>query len=160
MWIEYVQASKYGNGAMVAEEFKHQMEARGVAVSVHHVRDIRPKELPAADLYLFSSPGRMGRPIGGMRRFLRKVDLAPGTRYALLTTEGAPQPDKDTGKLPTEEQRARHERVRPLMNETLQAKGLSEVTEDAVFVTGMKGPLEEGWQHKVEDFVSRIPVEP
>ncbi|TQJ50648.1 hypothetical protein FBY26_2355 [Phycicoccus sp. SLBN-51] len=155
-----MHASKYGNGAMVAEEFKHQMEARGVAVSVHHVRDIRPKELPAADLYLFSSPGRMGRPIGGMRRFLRKVDLAPGTRYALLTTEGAPQPDKDTGKLPTEEQRARHERVRPLMNETLQAKGLSEVTEDAVFVTGMKGPLEEGWQHKVEDFVSRIPVEP
>jgi flavodoxin len=160
MRIEYVHASKYGNGAMVAEEFKHQMEARGVAVSVHHVRDIRPKELPAADLYLFSSPGRMGRPIGGMRRFLRKVDLAPGTRYALLTTEGAPQPDKDTGKLPTEEQRARHERVRPLMNETLQAKGLSEVAEDAVFVTGMKGPLEEGWQHKVEDFVSRIPVEP
>lgn len=155
-----MHASKYGNGAMVAEEFKHQMEARGVAVSVHHVRDIRPKELPAADLYLFSSPGRMGRPIGGMRRFLRKVDLAPGTRYALLTTEGAPQPDKDTGKLPTEEERARHERVRPLMNETLQAKGLSEVTEDAVFVTGMKGPLEEGWQHKVEDFVSRIPVEP
>lgn len=155
-----MHASKYGNGAMVAEEFKHQMEARGVAVSVHHVRDIRPKELPAADLYLFSSPGRMGRPIGGMRRFLRKVDLAPGTRYALLTTEGAPQPDKDTGKLPTEEERARHERVRPLMNETLQTKGLSEVTEDAVFVTGMKGPLEEGWQHKVEDFVSRIPVEP
>lgn len=155
-----MHASKYGNGAMVAEEFKHQMEARGVAVSVHHVRDIRPKELPAADLYLFSSPGRMGRPIGGMRRFLRKVDLAPGTRYALLTTEGAPQPDKDTGKLPTEEERARHERVRPLMNETLQAKGLSEVAEDAVFVTGMKGPLEEGWQHKVEDFASRIPVEP
>ncbi|WP_091757062.1 hypothetical protein [Pedococcus cremeus] len=160
MRIEYVHASKYGNGAMVAEEFKHQMEARGVAVSVHQVRDIRPKELPAADLYLFSSPGRMGRPIGGMRRFLRKVDLAPGTRYALLTTEGAPQPDKDTGKLPTEEERARHERVRPLMNETLQAKGLSEVAEDAVFVTGTKGPLEEGWQHKVEDFASRIPVEP
>jgi flavodoxin len=160
MRIEYVHASKYGNGAMVAQEFKHQMEARGVAVSVHHIHDVRPKELPAADLYLFSSPGRMGRPIGGMRRFLRKVDLAPGTRYALLTTEGAPQPDKQTGKLPTEEERARFERVRPLMNETLQAKGLSEVAEDAVFVTGMKGPLEEGWQHKVEDFVSRIPVEP
>jgi hypothetical protein len=160
MRIEYVHASKYGNGAMVAEEFKHQMEARGVAVNVHHVRDVRPKELPEADLYLFSSPGRMGRPIGGMRRFLRKVELAPGTRYALLTTEGAPSPDKDTGELPSEEERARHERVRPLMNETLQAKGLSEVAEDAVFVTGMKGPLEEGWQHKVEDFASRIPLEP
>jgi hypothetical protein len=129
-------------------------------VSVHHIRDVRPKELPPADLYLFSSPGRMGRPIGGMRRFLRKVDLAPGTRYALLTTEAAPQPDKKTGRMPTEEEQDRWQRVRPLMNEALQAKGLTEVAEDRVLVTGLKGPLEEGWQHKVEEFVSRIPVQP
>ena len=160
MRIEYVHASKYGNGARVAQEFKHQMEARGVAVTVHHIRDVQPKELPPADLYLFSSPGRMGRPIGGMRRFLKKVDLEPGTKYALLTTEAAPQPDKKTGQLPDEDQLARYQRVRPLMNETLQAKGLSEVAEDKVLVTGLKGPLEEGWQHKVEEFVSRIPVEP
>ncbi len=160
MNIEYVHASKFGNGAQVAQEFKHQMEAKGVAVTVHHIHDIRPQELPKADLYLFSSPGRMGRPIGGMRRFLKKVDLEPGTKYALLTTEGAPQPDKKTGELPTEEERATYEHVRPLMNETLQAKGLSEVAEDRIFVTGMKGPLEEGWQHKVEEFVARIPVGP
>jgi menaquinone-dependent protoporphyrinogen IX oxidase len=160
MRIEYVHASKYGNGAMVAQEFKHQMEGRGVAVTVHHIRDVRPRELPPADLYLFSSPGRMGRPIGGMRRFLRKVDLAPGTRYALLTTEAAPQPDKKTGRMPTEEEQARWQRVRPLMNEALQAKGLAEVDEDRVLVTGLKGPLEDGWQHKVEDFAARIPVGP
>ena len=160
MNIEYVHASKYGNGAQVAQEFKHQMEAKGVSVAVHHIHDIRPQELPKADLYLFSSPGRMGRPLGGMRRFLRKVDLEPGTKYALLTTEGAPRPDKATGELPTEEERAKYEHVRPQMNETLQAKGLSEVAEDKIFVTGLKGPLEEGWQHKVEEFVSRIPVEP
>jgi hypothetical protein len=159
MRIEYVHASKYGNGEMVAQEFKHQMEARGAAVTVHHIRDVRARELPPADLYLFSSPGRMGRPIGGMRRFLRKVDLAPGTRYALLTTEAAPQPDKKTGRMPTPEEQDRWQRVRPLMNEALQAKGLTEVAEDRVLVTGLKGPLEDGWQHKVEDFVSRIPVE-
>jgi menaquinone-dependent protoporphyrinogen IX oxidase len=159
MRIEYVHASKYGNGATVAQEFKNQMEARGVAVTVHHIRDVRPQELPAADLYLFSSPGRMGRPIGGMRRFLKKVDLAPGTRYALLTTEAAPQPDKKTGRMPTEEEQARWQRVRPLMNEALRAKGLDEVAEDKVLVTGLKGPLEEGWQHTVKDFVDRIPVE-
>ena len=27
-----------------------------------------------------------------------------------------------------------------------------------MFVTGLKGPLEEGWQHKVEAFAARIPV--
>ena len=160
MRIEYVHASKYGNGATVAQEFKHQMEARGAAVTVHHIRDVRPQELPPADLYLFSSPGRMGRPIGGMRRFLKKVDLAPGTKYALLTTEAAPQPDKKTGRMPTEEEQARWQRVRPLMNEALQAKGLTEVAEDRVLVTGLKGPLEEDWQHKVEDFAARIPPQP
>jgi flavodoxin len=86
MKIEYFHASKYGNGAMVAEEFKKQMGAKGVAVNVHHIRDARPKEMPPADLYLFSSPGRMGRPIGGMRRFLKKAKLPSGTKYAILTT--------------------------------------------------------------------------
>jgi hypothetical protein len=67
MKIEYVHASKFGNGAMVAEEFKRQMATRGVAVDVHHLREIAPTALPLADLYVFSSPGRMGRPIRGMR---------------------------------------------------------------------------------------------
>ena len=158
MKIEYVHASKFGNGAKVAEEFQRQMAGKGVSVGVHHVREVRPMELPPADLYVFSSPGRMGKPIGSMRRFLRKLTLAAGTRYALLTTEGAPRPDKKTGQLPTEEEVARWEHVRPIMNEILQGKGLVEVTEDKVYVTGMKGPLEDGWQQKVEAFAGRIPV--
>jgi hypothetical protein len=42
------------------------------------------------------------------------------------------------------------------MNELLQAAGLVKVAEDKVLVTGLKGPLEEGWQEKVEAFVARI----
>ena len=161
MKIEYLHASKYGNGVMVAEEFSQQMAARGVTVDVHHIREVRPNELPPADLYLFSSPGRFGKPIGGMRRFLKRVTLAPGTKYAILTTEAAPRPDKKTGRVPTEEEeQARGQRVRPIMNEILQGKGLVELAEDKVRVTGLKGPLEQGWQQKVEDFAARIPVGP
>ncbi len=160
MKIEYFHASKYGNGALVAEEFKKQMAARGITVNVHHVREVKPKEMPPADLYLFSSPGRMGKPIGRARRFLKKVHLPPGTKYAILTTEGAPQPDKKTGKIPTEEEQAKWQRVRPIMNDILEAKGLVKVAEDKILVTGMKGPLEDGWQKKVEAFVSRIPILP
>ncbi len=160
MKIEYFHASKYGNGALVAEEFKKQMAAKGVTVEVHHIRNVRPKEIPPADLYLFSSPGRMGKPIGRMRRFLKKIKLPPGTKYALLTTEGAPQPDKKTGKIPTEEERAKWERVRPIMNEILQEKGLVKVAESNVLVMGIKGPLEDGWQKKVETFASQIPITP
>jgi flavodoxin len=145
MKIEYFHASKYGNGAMVAEEFKKQMAAKGVTVNVHHIRDAKPKEMPPADLYLFSSPGRMGKPIGRMRRFLKKAKLPSGTKYAIL---------------PTEEERAKWQRIIPIMNGILQEKGLVKVAEGKVLVTGLKGPLEEGWQKKVETFASQIPVQP
>lgn len=158
MKIEYFHASKFGNGAMVAEEFRKQMAARGVAVNVHHIREASPKEMPAADLYLFSSPGRMGKPIGSMRRFLKKTRLPSGTKYALLITEAAPQPDKKTGRIPTEEEMARWQRVIPVMNEILQKKDMVKVAEGKIRVTGLKGPLEEGWQKKVEAFAFGIPI--
>src|SRR5215831_21107103 len=126
MKIEYLHASKYGNGAMVAEEFSKQMAARGVTVEVRHIQEARPKELPPADLYLFSAPARFGRPISGMRRFLKKVELSAGTKYAILTTEAAPHPDR-AGRVPSEQELTRWTRVRPMMNEILQRKGLVEV---------------------------------
>ena len=158
MKIEYLHASKFGNGATVAAEFKNLMDAKGVSVDVHHIREVRPTELSPADLYVFSSPGRFGKPIGAVRRFLKKVQLPAGTKYAILTTEAAPRPDKKTGRVPSEEELAKWQRVRPIMNEILQSKGLVNVVEDKVFVTGLKGPLEEGWQQKVAAFVARIPI--
>ncbi len=160
MTIEYFHASKYGNGAMVAEEFKKHMAAREVTVNVHHIRDVRPKEMPHADLYVFSSPGRLGKPIGRVRRFLKKVRLPAGTKYAILTTEGAPRPDKKTGRMPTEEEMAKWQRVIPIMNEILQDMGLVKVAEGKILVTGLKGPLEEGWQKKVGAYASEIPILP
>jgi hypothetical protein len=145
---------------MVAEDFQKEMAAEGVSVSVHHIREVKPNQLPPADLYLFSSPGRMGKPIAGMRRFLKKLKLPAGTRYALLSTELAPQPDKRTGLMPTDEETAKWQRIIPIMNEMLQAKGLVNVAEDKVLVTGLKGPLEAGWQKKVEAFAARIPTSP
>jgi multimeric flavodoxin WrbA len=156
MKIAYYHASKFGNGALVAEEFKKIMAARGVTVSVRHIHDANPKDLPTADLYVFSSPGRFGKPKGNARRFLGKVSLKPGTRYAILTTQAAPKPDPKTGKIPAQEELDRWERVIPIMNELLEAKGLTKVAETAVLVTGLKGPLEEGWQNKVAAFAGQI----
>jgi multimeric flavodoxin WrbA len=157
MRIEYFHDSHYGNGAQVAEEFKNQMASKGVNVNVHHIHEAKPKELPAADLYVFSSPGRIGKPTWGARRFLKKVQLAPGTKYAILTTEGAPRPDKKTGRIPTEEEQAKYQRVRPTMNQILQEKGLIKVAEGKVLVTGLKGPLEDQWQEKVKAYTMLIP---
>jgi len=154
--IEYLHASRFGNGVEVAREFQDRMAAKGVAVAVHHIRDVEPDALAAADLYLFSSPGRYGRPIREMRRFLKDVTLPAGTTYALLTTEMGPKPDKKTGRMPTEEEICRYQHVRAIMNETLQGKGLVELAEEKVYVTAIKGPLEEGWREKVAAFAALI----
>lgn len=156
MKIELYHASKFGNGARVADEFKRIMTAKGVDVNVHHVKDSRPGEIPSADLYVFSSPGRMGKPIKGMRKFLAKLRLQPGSRYAILATEMNPQPDKKTGELPTEEELGRCQKVIPIMSDMLNDKGLCKVVEGRVYVTGIKGPLEDGWQKKVEEFAAAI----
>jgi hypothetical protein len=58
--------------------------------------------------------------------------------------------------MPTEEEICRFQRVRPIMNELLQGKGLVPVAEDKIYVTGIKGPLEDGWREKVEAFAARI----
>jgi menaquinone-dependent protoporphyrinogen IX oxidase len=158
MKIEYLHASKYGNGAMVAEEFSKQMAARGVTVEVHHIREAKPKQLASADLYVFSSPARFGKPVVVMRRFLNKLELPAGTRYALLSTEAAPHPDW-AGQVPSEQELAKWTRVRPVMNEILQRKGLVEVAESTVRVAGVNGPLEEGWQDKVKAFAAHITVQ-
>ena len=156
MKIEYIHGSRYGNGATVAREFERQMACQGVEVGVHHVREVKPKELAPADLYVFSSPGRMGRPIGSMRRFLKGLALPAGTRYAILATGMAPQPDEKTGRMPTDEELGKCERVVPIMHDALESKGLVEVAQDKIFVTGLKGPLEEGWEQKVHVFAARI----
>ena len=157
MIIEYYHASKFGNGVRVAEEFCRLMAAKGVVVNIHHVKKTKPKEIAPADLYVFSAPGRFGKPIGDMQGFLKKAQLAPGTRCAILTTEMLPQPDKKTGKVSIDEGPC--QKVLPVMNELLQAKGLTKVAEQRVYVVGLKGPLEEGWQKKVEAFAQTILVD-
>jgi hypothetical protein len=127
-------------------------------VNVRHVKQAKPGALPPAGLYVFSSPGRMGRPIRRLRRFLERVSLPAGTRYALLTTEMAPRPDPKTGQVPSEEDPAKTQRVRPIMNEILQGKGLVAVAEEWVFVTDIKGPLEDGWEEKVAGFAAGLPI--
>ena len=156
MKIEYLHASKFDNGAVVATEFRKQMAGSGVVVEIHHIRQVRPAELSPADLYLFGSPGRIGKPIRSMRRFLKKVDLPAATRYAILTTEVAPKPDKKTGQMPSEAELAKYQRVRAIMNELLQDKGLLKVAEETVHVTGLKGPLEDGWEKKVQAFAAEV----
>lgn len=90
-----------------------------------------------------------------MRRFLKKASLPPGAKYAILTTEMAPSPDKN-GKMPTPEETAKWQRIRPIMTDLLEAKHLTKVAETSVEIETMRGPLEDHWHHKVEDFANTV----
>lgn len=160
MKIELYHASRYGNGAKVAEEFKRLMTVKGNEVNIHHIKDVNPKSPPHADLYVFGSPTRIGKPIGGMRRFLKKVKLPSGTRYAVFATYGAAKPNKKTGNTLSEAEMERFRHTIPMMDEQLKAKGMVKVAEMKVFIQpeSLKGPLEEGWQVRVEAFVAQIEV--
>jgi flavodoxin len=158
MKVEVYHASKFGNGERVAEEISRLMTTKGNDVNVHHIREMKPRDLPPADLYIFGSPTHFGKAPGGVVRFLKKVELPPGTKYAVFGTFGATRPDKKTGKTPTEEEMEKWRRTIPMMDGPLKEKGLVKVAEIKVFVDPetLKGPLEEGWQKRVETFVARI----
>ena len=61
--------------------------------------------------------------------------------------------------MPTEEEICRFQRVRPIMHERLGARGLVAVDEEKVYVTDIKGPLEDRWRDKVAAFADRLPHE-
>jgi hypothetical protein len=44
--------SKYGNGAMVSQEFKPITSAENNPVNVHHIHDAKPTEMRSADPYV------------------------------------------------------------------------------------------------------------
>lgn len=166
MRIDVYHASKYGNGAKVAGELKHILESRGHQVNVHHIDDANPKELPPADRYVFGAPTRMNKPLGSMKRFLKKAALAPGTRYAVFATHTDAVPDKKTGRMPTpEELKARRMNV-PTLMAILQDKGLVKVADTVFdvdveekkgsFKETMAGRLREGWQERAEEFANAI----
>lgn len=158
MKVELYHASKYGNGARVAEEFKKLMIAKGSEVNVHHIDDASPKELPPADLYVFGSPTHFGKAVGGMVRFIKKAALSSGAKYAVFATCSAARPNKKTGKMPTEEEMAAMCQTIPMLDEHLREKGMTKVAEMKFFVQpeSMKGPLEVGWEDRVAAFVAQI----
>ena len=158
MRIELFHASKFGNGAKVAEELRRLLQAEGHQVEVHHVKKANPKDVPPADIYIFGSPTRFGRPIGSMRRFVKKISLPQGTKYAVFATHADAVPDKKTGKMPTEEEIERHRKTIPELDEALKAKGMVKVADKvfSVSVEAMKGPLKDGWEENAREFADAV----
>ena len=132
--------SKYGNGKKCAEQLQSIIREKGHDVEISSVRDMKPKSLPQASLYIFSSPTHIGKPPGKMKKFLKKMEIEEDAKYALLTTCLDPQT-----------------KALQIMEELLEATGMTKISDGLKLkVTGLKGPLEDGYKQKLTEFAEEI----
>jgi menaquinone-dependent protoporphyrinogen IX oxidase len=134
--------SKYGNGKKCMEYLQNVMSKKGHNVEMFSIHEKEPTSVPSADLYVFSSPTQMGNPAGKMKKFLKKIQITQeGTKYALVTTCMNPPNTKCLQK----------------MEKILSSKELSKVSDGLMIkVTGMKGPLDSGYEEKLDTFADNI----
>ena len=143
MNISIIYESKYGNGKEAMMYLEGLLTKKGYSVQLINIHDIKPKMLPKADLYVFSAPNAFGKIVRSMRKFLEKIEGQPTMRYILVNTCLNPSSNQDKGL----EQ----------MEEILREKNLIKLSEGLKLkVMGMKGPLEPGYQHKLEEFAATI----
>ncbi len=128
MNINIIYESQFGNGKKVVEELAAILEEKGQKVTLFPVAEIKPDELPAAELYIFSSPTRkfmLPRNIGNFVKTF--TPSSEGAKYALMTTYMDP----------------RTIALRK-MDALLKKKGIKKAADDfKIKVLGLKGPLEK-----------------
>jgi flavodoxin len=140
MMICIAYYSKYGNGKEAAEHLRDALAKHGHVVLLNSVENIDPKLLPAVDLYVFSSPTHMGSPAGKMKRFLKKLAVPKGSKYALMTTY-----------------MGGNAKTLLKMEKILEKKGYVKAFDGLELkVEGSKGPLAAGYKTFVENFAQKI----
>lgn len=141
MDICIIYYSKYGNGKKLVEYLGTILADKGHEVKIFSINEIQPPALPSVDLYVFSSPTHIGGPPGKIKKFLKKVESGrEGGKYALITTTM-------DAKGKTLEK----------MENLLSGKGITMISEGiSVIVKGIKGPLEEGYQEKLDTFANTV----
>lgn len=139
--VHILYESKFGNGKKCANYLGNVISEKGHEVNTLSIRDIKQKSLPQSDMYIFSSPTHVGKPPGKVKRFLKKMEVpGEGIKYALMTT----YVDPETKTLEK-------------MDEQIKSKGMTKVGKGIkIQVRGMKGPLEEDYEEKLQAFASEI----
>ena len=144
MNISIIYESKSGNGKQAMMYLENILRKKGFSVQLMSVHEIKPKSLPESDLYIFSAPNRMGKIIRSMRKFLEKIEIKnPISHYILVNTCLDPSSSIDRGL----EQ----------MEGILKEKNISKLSDGLKLkVMTIKGPLESGYEKKLEDLALKI----
>ena len=139
MNVNIIYDSKYGNGEKLCNYIKNVLEERGHDADLYFVRKTKVKKLPKADLYIMSAPTHMGTAPWKVKRYIKKIS-DEGAKYSLITT------------CLDEESKAIEK-----MRNKFSGTDLKEVGDGLkIKVEGMKGPLEDGYKEKVDDYLDEI----
>ena len=133
--------SKFGNGKKLVKHMQTTISKKGHDVEAYSINETKPGFLPNADIYIFNSPTHIGGPPGKMKKFLKKLEInQEEAKYTLMTTSMDP-----------------NAKTLQKMEQLLQSKGMTKATEGVrIKVNGMKGPLEDGYEEKLEEFTKKI----
>ena len=133
--------SKFGNGKKLVKHIQTTISKKGHDVEAYSISETKPDSLPNADIYIFSSPTHIGGPPGKMKKFLKKLEInQEGAKYALMETYMYPK-SKTLQK----------------MEDIIESKGMTKVTDGvSLKVKSVKGPLEDGYEEKLEEFSKKI----
>jgi menaquinone-dependent protoporphyrinogen IX oxidase len=144
MNISIIYESKYGNGKEAMTYLEIILSKKGYSVQLMSVHEVDPHSPPESNLYIFSAPNAFGKIVRSMRKFLDKIEIKNSNiQYILVNTCLDPSSNIDKGL----EQ----------MEEILQTKNISKLSEGLKLkVMAMKGPLEEGYEKKLDEFAQTI----
>lgn len=144
MNITIIYESKYGNGKQAMTYLKDSLMKKGETVQLISIHEIKPHMLPESDLYIFSAPNAFGKIVRSMRKFLEKIEVKNSSaRYLIVNTCLNPSSSQDKGL----EQ----------MEEILREKNITKLSDGLKLkVMGMKGPLEPGYEKKLDELANRI----
>jgi len=141
MKVYIAYESKYGNGKKCVEYLKEAITTKGHSVETSSIHEIKSKSLPNADLYIFSSPTHIGRPPRKMKKFLNNLEIPQEeAKYTTMVTHMDPKA-----------------KTLQIIDDLLQPKGMTKVSNGVkIMVTGLKGPLEDDYEKKLDAFVNEI----
>jgi len=140
-----IYQTNYGNNRIIGQYAASTLEAWGHEVDLHNVYDITPNEVKGADFYLFCSPTHMGKAPRKIRSFLKAfAKVQKEGKYATIVTGLPISPEKRDGR--TEE----------MLDTILSETFMTDAGSLRINSLNIKGPLEEGWEKKVDAFLETV----
>jgi flavodoxin len=88
MKIIIVYSSRFGNGKKCVDIVYEQLKSKGHEVKVINSQGADPAQLPPADMYIFSGASEAFNIAVGIRKYLKKLPVMEGQKYALISTHG------------------------------------------------------------------------